>query len=38
MIDNIYDISFLDQLGICVRYIINYSTEERLLTLVVCED
>lgn len=38
MIDSTQDISVLDQLVICVRYIYNGIVQERLLSLIVCSD
>jgi len=38
MIDSTQDISVLDQLAICVRYIYNGIVQERLLSLIVCSD
>jgi len=38
MIDSTQDISVLDQLAICVRYIYNGIVQERLLSLIVCID
>lgn len=38
MVDSTQDVSVMDQLAICVRYLVNDSIKERLLTLVVCYD
>lgn len=38
MIDSTQDISVLDQLAICVRYIYNGIVQERLLRLIVCSN
>jgi len=38
MIDNTQDVSVIDQLAICVRYIFNGVVQERLLNLVVCHN
>jgi len=38
MIDSTQDVSTMDQLAICVRYIFNGIVQERLLSLVICKD
>ena len=38
MIDSTQDVSVMDQLAICVRYISYGVVQERLLSLVVCID
>ncbi|XP_050064310.1 uncharacterized protein LOC126553187 [Aphis gossypii] len=38
MIDSTQDVSVMDQLAICVRYIFNGVVQERLLSLVVCHN
>jgi len=38
MIDSTQDVSFMDQLAICVRYIHGGAVQERLLSLVICHD
>lgn len=38
MIDSTQDVSVMDQLAICVRYIFNGVVQERLLNLVVCHN
>ncbi|CAI6376308.1 unnamed protein product [Macrosiphum euphorbiae] len=38
MVDSTQDVSVMDQLAICVRYLVNDSIKERLLSLVVCHD
>lgn len=38
MIHSTHDVSVMDQLAICVRYVFNCTVQERLLKLVICYD
>jgi len=38
MIDSTQDVSTIDQLAFCVRYVFNGIVQERLLSLVICKD
>jgi len=38
MIDSTQDVSVMDQLAICVRYVYGEKVSERLFSLIVCHD